>query len=160
VIDPNIFGEDVSFDGLESTSFFLGMINEFNNRFQAAADVLLREISWKQSFLLKCISFFKEPPSINQLAELTGSSHQNTKQLLNRLEKGGYVQVTQDGADRRKQRVTLTEKTFQFRRDHEQKKKEQLARLFGGVTEQELAAATETITKLHINLKAIMEESK
>jgi len=160
MIDSSVFGEDVSFDGLESTSFFLGMINEFNNRFQAAADALLREISWKQSFLLKCISFFKEPPSINQLAELTGSSHQNIKQLLNKLERGGYVRVAQDGADRRKQRVTLTEKTFQFRREHEQRTSECLARLFEGVTEQELAAATETIMKLHINLKANMEESK
>lgn len=160
MIDPIIFGENVSFDGLENTAFFIGMINEFNNRFQAAADVLLQELSWKQSFLLKCISFFKEPPSINQLAELTGSSHQNIKQLLNRLEKGGYVKVVQDEEDRRKQRVTLTEKTCQFRREHERKNEEKLSRLFEGVTEQELAAATETITKLHINIKAMMEESK
>jgi len=160
MIDPSIFGEEVCFDGLEDTSFFLGMINEFNNRFQAAADVMLKEISWKQSFMLKCITFFKEPPSINQLAELTGSSHQNTKQLLNRLEKDGYVRIVQDGADRRKQRVTLTEKTLQFRREHERRTGECLARMFEGVTEQEIAAATEVITKLHINLKNIMEETK
>ncbi len=160
MIDPSIFGEEVCFDGLEDTSFFLGMINEFNNRFQAAADVMLKEISWKQSFMLKCITFFKEPPSINRLAELTGSSHQNTKQLLNKLEKDGYVRIVQDGADRRKQRVTLTEKTLQFRREHERRTGECLARMFEGVTEREIAAATETITKLHINLKAMMEESK
>jgi len=160
MIDPSIFGEEVCFDGLEDTSFFLGMINEFNNRFQAAADVMLKEISWKQSFMLKCITFFKEPPSINQLAELTGSSHQNTKQLLNRLEKDGYVRIVQDGADRRKQRVTLTEKTFQFRKEHERRTGECLARMFEGVTEQEIAAATEVITKLHVNLKNIMEETK
>lgn len=158
MLKPGIFGEGVSFEGMPYSYFLIELLNEFNNRFQAAADAFFKEISWKQCFLLTCITFFKEPPVIKQLAELTGCSHQNTKQLLIKLEKGGYVRLLQDKADKRKQRVVLTEQAREFQKENDKESAELMTQLFSGVNASELKTTMETIIKLHVNLKAIEEK--
>ena len=51
--------ENVDFTGIESSYFLLGLLSAFDNRFQAMADKLIREISWKQFFAITFnIGFF------------------------------------------------------------------------------------------------------
>lgn len=50
-------------------------------------------------------------PELSRVAEIMGSSHQNVKQILNKLEDKGYVKTVLDEQDKRKQRIILTEKT-------------------------------------------------
>lgn len=155
-----IFENGVDFGDMPAPFFLLGLLNEFNNRFQAAGDSFFAEASWKQCFLLNCITFFKEPPTIKQLAELVGCSHQNTKQLLGKLEKNGFVSLEPDETDRRKQRVRLTEKAVMFREKYNQFSLDLVSALFSGVTEQELNTTIGTITKLDARLKEITEGKK
>jgi DNA-binding MarR family transcriptional regulator len=91
--------ENVDFTGIESPYFLLGLLSAFDNRFQATADRLIGEVSWKQFFTIICINLCKEAPTLRQLAEVMGTSHQNCKQLLIKLEKKGFVALTPDPTD-------------------------------------------------------------
>ena len=62
--------------------FLLGLLSAFDNRYQAAADAYFKEITWKQFFAIICINLCKEPPTLNELSDVMGSSHQNVKQSL------------------------------------------------------------------------------
>lgn len=146
---------NVDFSGIEPSYFLLGLLSAFDNRFQAAADKTMGEISWKQFFAIICINMCTETPTIQELAEIMGSSHQNVKQILLKLEKKGFVSLCADSRDKRKQRIELT----QYCRDFCQKNDEMSSRImktmFEGITEEQLAVTIQTIIQIENNLKGI-----
>ena len=103
-----IRSDKVDFTGIELSYFLLGLLSAFNNRFQAVADSTMKEVSWKQFFAIICINLCKDKPTVKELAEIMGSSHQNVKQILLKLEKKGFVTITVDENDKRKQRIEIT----------------------------------------------------
>lgn len=147
--------ENVDFNGIDSSYFLLGLLSAFDNRFQATADKLIGEISWKQFFAIICINLCKEKPTIKELAEIMGSSHQNVKQILLKLEKKGFVNISIDGEDKRKQRVNLTEKCIKFCNDNDEKSDRVMRAMFKGIPEKQLLITINTIMQLEDNLKAI-----
>ena len=74
--------DNVVFGDMPPQAFLLGLLSAFDNRFQASADAFFKEITWKQFFAIICINLCKEAPTINELSEVMGSSHQNVKQIL------------------------------------------------------------------------------
>ncbi len=86
-----IKSDKVDFSQIPAEYFLLGLMSAFENRFQTIADNVMKEISWKQFFAIICITMCKEPPTINELSEILGSSHQNVKQILLKLEKKGFI---------------------------------------------------------------------
>lgn len=143
----------VDFGNMDTRLFLVGYLNAFNNRFQAAGDSFLGSISWKQVFMLSCIGLFEQPPTIRELAEFIGCSHQNTKQLLLKLENGGFVVLAQDQEDRRKTRISLTERSGQLQIRNSELRGQYMTRLFQGITEQEITAAIALLQRLNRNLK-------
>ena len=95
-----ISNDKVDFTGINSSYFLLGLLSAFENRFQAVADSAMKEISWKQFFAVICINLCKDKPTVKELAEIMGSSHQNVKQILLKLEKKGFVNITADEKDK------------------------------------------------------------
>nr|MCR4839806.1 MarR family transcriptional regulator [Eubacterium sp.] len=67
------------------------------------------EISWKQFFAIICINMCKEPPTLKELSDILGSSHQNVKQILLKLEKKNFIEFKVDESDKRKQRIIFYE---------------------------------------------------
>ncbi len=147
--------EGMNFDGIESSFFLLGLISAFENRYQAKADAFFEDISWKQFFAIICINLCKESPTIKEIATIMGSSHQNVKQILNKLEKRGYVEIISDEKDKRKQRVILTEKTMKLCAERDMESKEVVGRIFSGVDEDEIKTVIKVLLKLEDNLKQI-----
>ena len=96
-----IQSDKVNFDGMEPRFFLLGILSVFDNKYQATADTFFDEISWKQFFMIICIKLFEGSPTINELSEIAGSSHQNVKQILNKLESRGFVEIVKDEEDKR-----------------------------------------------------------
>ena len=154
-INDIIQNGDVDFTGIDSPHFLVGLISAFENRFQATADSSMQEISWKQFFALICISMCKTPPSINELADIIGSSHQNVKQILLKLEKKGFVRLTVDGNDKRKQRIELTAYCAEFCANNDDKGMAFMSKLFHGISEDQLLITIQTILKMEENLKEI-----
>ena len=154
-INDVIASEKVDFTGIESSYFLLGLLSAFENRFQAAADSAMKEISWKQFFAIICIDMCKEPPTVKELAQIMGSSHQNVKQILLKLEKKGFVTITSDECDKRKQRIVLTEYCRAFCAKNTEMSTRFMQMLFAGVPEEQLQVTIQTILQIENNLKEI-----
>ena len=152
-----IRSDKVNFTGIESSYFLLGLLSAFENRFQAMADSTMKEISWKQFFALICINMCKEKPTVKKLAEIMGCSHQNTKQILLKLEKKGFVCITVDEKDKRKQRIELTDSCRVFCEKNDEMSKQIMGKMFQGITEEQLKVTIHTIIQIEDNLKGVSE---
>lgn len=140
---------------MDNTYFLIGMLSRFNNEFQSRADTAFTDLSWKQLFFLNCIELFKEEPTIKDMADLIGCSHQNAKQILLKLEKRGLIEVYEDKEDRRKQRMRYTSKGERIRSDKAQISEKAMKHIFNGVDENELEIAVKIICQLEENLLAM-----
>lgn len=148
-----IRSDKVNFIGIESSYFLLGLLSAFENRFQAIADNTMKEISWKQFFSVICINLCKTPPTVKELAEIMGSSHQNVKQILLKLEKKGFVTLTVDENDKRKQRIELTDYCREFCEKNDEMSMALMKKMFEGVSEEQLQVTIQTIIQIEDNLK-------
>lgn len=144
---------NVDFSNIPSNYYLLGLLSAFENRFQAMADNTMQEISWKQFFAIICINMCKEPPTLKELSDILGSSHQNVKQILLKLEKKSFIQFQTDDADKRKQRIVLTDYCREFCERNDEMSKSIMEKMFDGVTEKEVATTIQTIIKIENNLR-------
>lgn len=156
-IEDLIKNENVDFTGIELSYFLIGLISAFENRFQAVADSMMKIISWKQFFAIICINLCKSSPSIKELAQIMGNSHQNTKQILLKLEKKGFVKILTDEKDRRIQRVQLTSFCRDFCMENDDKSSEFLSNMFQGISQEALQITIQTIIQMENNIKTINE---
>lgn len=152
-----INNDKVDFTGIESSYFLLGLLSAFENRFQAVADSKMREISWKQFFAIICINLCKDNPTVKELAEIMGSSHQNVKQILLKLEKKGFVRITIDERDKRKQRIELTDYCKEFCERNDEMTMSIMKKMFRGISEEQLQVTIQTIIQIEDNLKGVRE---
>ncbi|MGN0984826.1 MAG: MarR family winged helix-turn-helix transcriptional regulator [Gemmiger sp.] len=154
-----LHSDKVVFTGIERSYFLIGLLSAFENRFQAIADRTMQEISWKQFFAIICINLCKESPTIRELAEIMGSSHQNVKQILLKLEKKGFVAITVDENDKRKQRIALTDSCRAFCAKNDAVTGGIMQRMFDGVSGEQMEAAIQTILQIGDNLQEIQDHA-
>lgn len=137
-----------------------GLLFALQNRLQAVGDTFYEEITCKQFFLLACMNLFQgEAPTVQELAQVMGSSHQNVKQILNKLEQKGFLKVEPDAEDRRKLRISLTEYAALTGEKYRAKEDEFMAKLFDGVEEEEAKQAFLTLSKMEGNLMKMRRSS-
>ncbi len=149
---------NVEFGDMPPQAFLLGLLSAFDNRYQASADAFFREITWKQFFAVICINLFKEPPTINELSDVMGSSHQNVKQILLKLEKKEFVSFVTDDKDRRKQRIFVTDRCREFLESNDnngERSQYIIGRIFEGVDEKELNTTIKTVMRMERNLSGL-----
>ncbi len=149
--------ENIDFSGIEASYFLIGLLSAFDNRFQALADKVMKELTWKQFFAIICTNMCKEPPTIKELAEIMGSSHQNVKQILLKLEKKGFAEICEDAHDKRKQRVCLTEYCMKFCQANDNVAGAVMAQMFTGIPEEQLQTTIGTILQIEKNMLALKQ---
>ena len=150
--------KNVEFGDMPPQAFLLGLLSAFDNRYQAAADAFFKEITWKQFFAIICINLCKEAPTINELSDVMGCSHQNVKQILLRLEKKGFISTVEDEKDKRKQRIYVTEAARNFLENNDnngQQSQYIIGRLFEGISDKNLKTTIQTIMKMERNLSEL-----
>ena len=150
--------ENVKFGDMPPQPFLLGLLSAFDNRYQAAADAYFKEITWKQFFAIICINLCKEPPTLNELSDVMGSSHQNVKQILLKLENKGFISTAADENDKRKQRVFVTDKCREFLDKNDNngmQSQDIIGCIFDGIDEKSLQITIQTIMKMERNLSEI-----
>ena len=152
-LDDVIKSDKVDFSAVPPEYFLLGLLSAFENRFQAMADNVMKEISWKQFFAIICISMCREAPTLNELSEILGSSHQNVKQILLKLEKKNFIKFQEDKLDKRKQRIILTETCTRFCEKNNATSIQIMQKMFEGIPEKDINATIRTIVKMEDNLK-------
>lgn len=153
--DEEINNTEVEFGDMPPQAFMLGLLSAFDNRFQACADKFFQEITWKQFFAIICINICKESPTINELSEVMGSSHQNVKQILIKLENKGFVSMIPDENDKRKQRIVLTKECMEYCEKNDAQSREIIWKIFEGIEEEKLATAIRTIMQMERNISNI-----
>jgi DNA-binding MarR family transcriptional regulator len=152
-LDEVIKSDKVDFSGIPSSYYLIGLLSAFENRFQAMADNMMPEISWKQFFAIICINMCKEPPTLSELSDILGSSHQNVKQILLKLESKRFIEFQADETDRRKQRIVLTEYCREFCEKNDEMSKSIMEKMFDGISDDDLSATIRTIVKIEKNLR-------
>lgn len=143
----------VAFEDMPPGMFLLGLLSSFDNRYQACADSFFKEITWKQFFAIICINVCGGNPTINQLSEVMGSSHQNVKQILLKLEKKGFVKMISDEQDKRKQRIQITASCEEFCNSRDEECQRKLEHLFTGISDEEFFTAIRVIGQMDNNVK-------
>ena len=147
--------DKVNFGQMPPQAFLLGLLSAFDNRYQASADNFMKEITWKQFFAIICVKLCKEPPTLNDLADVMGSSHQNVKQILLKLERKVFVSMTPDRNDRRKQRIVLTDMCREFCEKNDAPSQAIIGRIFEGIDEEQLRVTIETIMTMERNVSKL-----
>ena len=156
-LEEVIQSDKVDFSGIPSSYYLIGLLSAFENRFQAMADSMMQEISWKQFFAIICINMCKEPPTLSELSDILGSSHQNVKQILLKLEKKGFICFEQDEADKRKQRIVLTKECRKFCEKNDDMSQKTMMGMFEGIPEKNIKTTIKTIITIEKNLKGLSE---
>lgn len=145
----------VDFSDIPAPFFLLGLLSAFDNSYQATADAFFGDLSWKQVFAIVCIDMCREAPTLRELSLVMGSSHQNVKQILLKLEKKGFVTMQTDEMDRRKQRIFLTEKAREFSASHDEQSQKIVGAIFEGIPQEALDVTIQTILHMERNLKSL-----
>jgi DNA-binding MarR family transcriptional regulator len=112
----------------------------------------MQEISWTQFFAIVCITMCKEPPTLKELSDILGSSHQNVKQILLKLESKEFIEFQTDPADKRKQRIVLTKKCMKFCEKNNGMSMKIMMKMFEGIPEKDIQTTIKTITRIEKNL--------
>ena len=154
-IEEVVQSDKVDFSGIPSSYYLLGLLSAFENRFQAFADNTMKVISWKQFFAIICINLCKEPPTLKELSDILGSSHQNVKQILLKLEKKDLISFMPDENDKRKQRIVLTDTCRAMCENNNDMSIQIMSKMFEGIPEKDIKTTIKTITMIEKNLREV-----
>lgn len=143
---------------VDNQHFLFAMITVLANRLQSFGDTLFEEMTWKQWFAFLGTTVFQEPPSVTQVADTIGTSHQNCKQLLLRLERTGFVRLEKDPADMRRTLVHLTEQALLFDSKYKQQANDFMGKIYAGLNESEISTAKEVLVRMEKNLMQVISE--
>jgi DNA-binding MarR family transcriptional regulator len=144
----------LEFPHYEDEYMMFGMMFVLGNKLQAICDNFYTEITTKQWFVMVMLEVFGDyPPTLNELSEAMGSSHQNTKQLVLKLQNKGYVALYTDEKDRRKTRIRRTSKYDEFIQKYGAKQQEHMKLLFRGIDKSSIKLTLKTLERFEKNLE-------
>ncbi len=108
------------------------------NRLQMVMDQQIEDITCKQWFVLTLLGTFEDAPTLKALSKACDSSHQNTKQIVLKLEEKGYVTIHKDAEDGRALRIAKTEKCDQWNVENEGKATAFIDQMFSKLSKEEI----------------------
>lgn len=140
---------------IENKYIIFALYFMISNQLQTIGDAFFKEVSTKQWFVLLVLSNIlnDHAPTLNELSEAVGSSHQNVKQLVLKLEQKGYVELKKDENDARRLRINLTPKSYEFQKLYEGKSEDFMNELFRDLNKSDL----DTTLKVMLTLKDHLE---
>lgn len=130
-----------------------GYFFAMSNRLQTVGDRFYEEITCKQFFLMICLRLFENgAPTINELSEIMGCSHQNVKSIAGKLEEKGYLEIRPDSDDARKLRIRLTNKANSLAKKYQKKELDFIDMLFTGISDKQIETTFKTLEKMEENI--------
>ena len=130
-----------------------GYFFAMSNRLQTVGDRFYEEITCKQFFLMICLRLFENgAPTINELSEIMGCSHQNVKSIAVKLEEKGYLEIRPDSDDARKLRIRLTNKADILAKKYQKKELDFIDMLFTGISDKQIETTFKTLEKMEENI--------
>ncbi|MDR0888325.1 MAG: MarR family transcriptional regulator [Coriobacteriales bacterium] len=134
---------------MRDRKYIFGGVLLLANKLQTWGDGMLGGLTLKQWFVLTMLRFMPiDEPTIQQVADYNGTSRQNTRKILDRLARDGYVRLKPSPTDKRATIVCLAAKTRTYLQKNADKGEEIMYGLFDGISSAELAGAATTISKM------------
>ena len=143
----------------ESQNIIFALIFMLSNKLQTIGDSFFTEVSTKQWFILLILGIMRDySPTLTELADTVGSSHQNVKQLVLKLEQKGFVDIAKDSVDARRLRIKLTAQSETFFQEYHQKNSDFMNRLFGSFDPEKLEITKEVLLSMRTILEGTEKE--
>jgi DNA-binding MarR family transcriptional regulator len=121
-------------------------------------DKSMEEITSKQWLVLGALEYFDSSPTLKELSSQLGYSHQNTKQLLNKLEEKGYVRFEEDPADKRSIRIYGTNKIKEWEQRNTKNAQIFIETLFDGISNENIEIVSDVLNEFYKRLDKIYEK--
>ena len=129
------------------------------NRLQAIMDNGFVDITAKQWLAITMIDAFPEPPTLKQISELSGVTHQSMRQIVDRLVDRGFLEVVPDKKDKRAIRLVKTEAANHIRTKKAGQNEQFVYKLFDCLDEEELTVYCRALAKICDRLNELKEEN-
>jgi len=148
-------------DEMEDRQFIFGSLLFAANRMDTLLERELKEFDitskqWMMSIIIE--NLFDEPPTMKDVANEMGSSHQNVKQLALKLEQKGLLKMKKDEKDARVTRLNMTDESYQFWAKTQPKGTAFVDEVFENISKDELMAARNVMNKIMGNLIKMEKE--
>lgn len=127
------------------------------NRLQTIMDRGLDEITAKQWLALTMIDAFPEPPTLKDVSNMSGVTHQSMRQIINKLVAKDFIEVVPDEKDKRAIRLCKTEKAEQIRNRDTKRNWNFVFELFSCLEENESKIFCTALEKLCEKLNELKE---
>lgn len=123
------------------------------SRMQRHYDARLPELTLKQWLTLLLLrNLGGDASSVAQIAEVSGTTHQNTTKMLALLARDGWVERTASPDDQRALRITVTGRAHAYFEEHEALGEHLLSGLVAGLSTEDLATTFHTLATMQANL--------
>ncbi len=145
-----------NYDSIPAREFIFAGLFVVSNRLDTLMERALKpfQITSKQWFLSLIVgNAFDEPPTVKQVAEQMGCSHQNAKQVALKLKEKGLIKMEKDANDRRVTRMSLTEKNLELWQDLEPTGDEFMKAVFEGISQEEMESMRSSMSKIIANIE-------
>ncbi|MDR2379734.1 MAG: MarR family transcriptional regulator [Bifidobacteriaceae bacterium] len=145
---------------MDAERLVFGAVFAVANRLQRVLDQVMPQVTAKQWWLLVMLSMFDEPPTLSELAKAADTSHQNARQVLDKLAGKGFVKLVPDETDGRASRVIATSKADEWGKATEGQAREFMAAMYSGLSKTELVTVASGLLRIHDALGDIDKEKK
>lgn len=125
---------------------------------QTVMDRRMKELTSKQWFVLLALDTFEKAPKLKELADLCDYSHQNTKQIINRLKEKDFVTTVPDEVDKRSIRIISKEKFYEWEKDNRQYASHFIDIMFDTLSEKEIRGLSDSLLKIYQQLGVLSNE--
>lgn len=129
------------------------------NRLQALMDKGMEDITAKQWLALTVMEVFPEPPTLKELSEISGVTHQSMRQIVDRLAERGLLKIVPDEKDRRAIRLVKTSAAKRIRVRDAVRNHRFVFELFSCLEEAEAETFCTALEKLCNKLNELKEGS-
>lgn len=130
------------------------------NRLQTVLDSQMEDLTAKQWLVITMLGMFDEPPTLKQLAKMCDSSHQNTKQIVLKLEAKGFLKIEKDLKDARAMRILTTPKCQEWVLANLEHSTKFVDAMFGSLTQEEIRSTSASLIKIYDALQTISNATK
>lgn len=146
------------FEKMDKRYIIFGNIFLLANRLQNVMDQTSNELTSRQWFVIAMLGMFDYPPTLKELATVCDSSHQNTKQIVLKLEAKGFVKIETDPKDRRAIRIVATDECRRWSEENEEFSQKFIERMFKGLSKEEIEVMNSVQQKIYDTLAEMKGE--
>ena len=129
------------------------------NRLQAIMDKGMEDITAKQWLALTMIDAFDEAPTLKDISDMSGVTHQSMRQIVDKLVEKGLIDVIPDEHDKRAIRLVKTEAARDIRKRDTGRNWSFVFELFSCLTDDEAAVFCSSLDKLCKKLNELKESN-